>query len=294
MVDSISAQLASISSAVAKQGFEVQFNNLQNSLIKRFNNEVDKIEGSAAVKHKIDALQKESAKLASSLPVLEQYRVNNQNNYSQLDKILGDLSDLRDIIDDDNTVTADEVTAFTALRDKIAETFANLPLSPYIEAAPQADANGSISLQRWTEANGLPAGAHIDVGPIPNAKIPEIIAEADAALFPNRCEGGTNLVAMETMASGIPCILSANTGHLDIIGDGNCYVLGRQTAVAKEIEPSGVWRESDVDEVVETLEMAYNDRDDAKKRADAGVAFMRNLSWKNQTAALIDELVEYL
>ncbi len=174
------------------------------------------------------------------------------------------------------------------------ETFANLPLSPYIEAAPQADANGSISLQRWTEANGLPAGAHIDVGPIPNAKIPEFIAEADAALFPNRCEGGTNLVAMETMASGIPCILSANTGHLDIIGDGNCYVLGRQTAVAKEIEPSGVWRESDVDEVVETLEMAYNDRDDAKKRADAGVAFMQNLSWKNQTAALIDELVEYL
>ena len=71
-------------------------------------------------------------------------------------------------------------------------------------------------------------------------------------------------------------------------------MLGRQTAVAKEIEPSGVWRESDVDEVVETLEMAYNDRDDAKKRADAGVAFMRNLSWKNQTAALIDELVEYL
>jgi glycosyltransferase involved in cell wall biosynthesis len=99
---------------------------------------------------------------------------------------------------------------------------------------------------------------------------------------------------METMASGIPCILSANTGHLDIIGDGNCYVLGRQTDVAKEIEPSGVWRESDVDEIVETLEMAYSDREDAKKRADAGVAFMRNLSWKNQTEALIAELTEYL
>ncbi len=146
MADPISAQLANISQAVAKQGFEVQFNNLQNSLIKRFNNEVDKIEGSTAVKHKIDALQKESAKLASSLPVLEQYRVNNQNNYSQLDKILSDLTDLRDIIDNDNTVTADEVTEFTALRDKIAERVNNL----YIFVHP--DVNDGNVIPRFKDA----------------------------------------------------------------------------------------------------------------------------------------------
>ncbi len=126
MVDTISAQLANISQAIAKQGFEVQFNNLQNTLIKRFNSEVDKIEGSASFKHRINALQEDSARLASSLPVLEQYRVNNQNNYSQLDRIQTDLVSLRQIIADDNTVTADEVTAFTELRDQIAARVSDL------------------------------------------------------------------------------------------------------------------------------------------------------------------------
>ncbi|MBO6947033.1 MAG: glycosyltransferase family 4 protein [Rhodospirillales bacterium] len=174
------------------------------------------------------------------------------------------------------------------------ETFANLTRSPYIDSLPAADANGNISLQKWSEANGLPTGAHIDVGPIPNSKIPEIIAEADVALFPNRCEGGTNLVAMETMASGIPCILSANTGHLDIIGDDNCYRLERQTDVPADMEPSGVWKESDVEEIVETLEQVYQNREEAKKRANAGVAFMQNLSWERQTKALIEDLSVFL
>ena len=41
-----------------------------------------------------------------------------------------------------------------------------------------------------------------------------VMQEADVALFPNRCEGGNNLVALEAIASGVPTILSANTGHL--------------------------------------------------------------------------------
>ncbi|MBO6947035.1 MAG: hypothetical protein JJ855_03560 [Rhodospirillales bacterium] len=126
MADPITAQLAKISQAASKQGFEIQFNNLQNSLIKRFNSEVEKIEDSSTIDHKVKALQKESARLASALPVLEQYRVNNQNNYSQLDRISDDLADLRALINDDNTVTADEVTAFTELRDKIAARANNL------------------------------------------------------------------------------------------------------------------------------------------------------------------------
>ena len=51
----------------------------------------------------------------------------------------------------------------------------------------------------------------------PNVGMPHVLHEADVALFPNRAEGGTNLVAMECLASGIPTILSANTGHLDLL-----------------------------------------------------------------------------
>ena len=43
------------------------------------------------------------------------------------------------------------------------------------------------------------------------------LAKADVGVFTNRCEGGTNLVAMETIASNVPVILSSNTGHKDVI-----------------------------------------------------------------------------
>jgi hypothetical protein len=44
--------------------------------------------------------------------------------------------------------------------------------------------------------------------------MPQILREIDVAVVPNRFEGGTNLVAMECMACGMPVILSANTGYL--------------------------------------------------------------------------------
>jgi glycosyltransferase involved in cell wall biosynthesis len=40
---------------------------------------------------------------------------------------------------------------------------------------------------------------------------------ADIAVFPNRAEGGTNLVAMECIASGIPTILNPETGQRDLL-----------------------------------------------------------------------------
>jgi len=134
----------------------------------------------------------------------------------------------------------------------------------------------------------------MDVGIVPNSHVPAIMNEADVALFANRCEGGTNLVAMETMASGIPCILSANTGHLDIIEDGNCYPLTHQPPSPDDIDPTGLWGESDVEEIVDCLEKAYSDREDAKRRAEKGVQSMTRLSWKNQTEKLVSSISEYM
>jgi glycosyltransferase involved in cell wall biosynthesis len=151
-----------------------------------------------------------------------------------------------------------------------------------------------INFAKWTAGAGIPEGAYMDVGAVPNSHIPQILAEVDVALFPNRCEGGTNLVAMETMASGVPCILSANSGHLDIISGDNCYALRKQTLSPQSVDPTGIWHESDIDEILEALEKAYTDREDAKKRADAGVAFMQGLSWNHQTKELISQLSPFI
>jgi glycosyltransferase involved in cell wall biosynthesis len=75
------------------------------------------------------------------------------------------------------------------------------------------DRAGQVDVARWATASGINARQIIDLGKIPNVMIPTFLREMDVAIFPNRCEGGTNLVAMECMACGLPVILSRNTGH---------------------------------------------------------------------------------
>ena len=105
----------------------------------------------------------------------------------------------------------------------------------------------------------------------------------------SRCEGGTNLVAMECMASGLPVILSRNTGHLDLIGDGNCYTLDLQLPMGEitgRPELAG-WGESVIDEIVEKLEAAYTDRTEAAKRGAAAAEFMKGWGWPAQIDRLL-------
>ena len=43
--------------------------------------------------------------------------------------------------------------------------------------------------------------------------------QSDVGLFPNRCEGGTNLILMEYMACGKPAIANTSTGQRDVVDD---------------------------------------------------------------------------
>jgi glycosyltransferase involved in cell wall biosynthesis len=159
-------------------------------------------------------------------------------------------------------------------------------------AAPVAfDAEGRLDATAWAVANGVRREQFLDAGATPNPLMPQLLRQMDVALFPNRCEGGTNLVAMECMACGVPTILSANSGHLDLIGEDNGYVLTQQGEVAGDPRAAAFgqvpgWGESDVDEAVELLERAYLDREDARRRGARGAAFLQALSWERTAAEL--------
>lgn len=124
---SIAATLASVAQATSRIGFEVQFNNLQNNLIKRFNNEVDDINNSnPSSANRITELNKESGELIQSLPILEACREANRNNYGQLEALQEELAALRASVSDDNNVTAGEVADFVEKRDLVAQRLDNL------------------------------------------------------------------------------------------------------------------------------------------------------------------------
>ena len=155
-------------------------------------------------------------------------------------------------------------------------------------AVPGPNADGTPDVIAWAVANGVPAASVIAVGPTPNIAMPHVLHEADVALFPNRAEGGTNLVAMECLASGIPTILSANTGHLDLLlGDRIALPLTRQGAAMRDGLDTTDWGESDVEEIVERLEEVWRDRDAARAMGLRAAVHMTNWTWSTQIARLI-------
>ena len=141
--------------------------------------------------------------------------------------------------------------------------------------------------------NGLPKEAFIDVGLVPNDLVGQIMREADVVVFPNRCGGGTNVVAMEWMACGIPTVLSANTGHLDLIDGAPSYPLRSQGKVVESARGWGRgqgWGESDVDEVVAALEEVYADREAAQRRGRQAARFMEDWTSERQIGRLLSTI----
>ena len=152
------------------------------------------------------------------------------------------------------------------------------------------DAEGKVNMAAWASANGLAEDQFIDVGSVPNHLMARVLRETDIALFPNRCEGGTNLVAMECMASGIPTIVSDNTGHKDLVATGAPYPLSRQSPVAMPDFGTDGWGESNVDEIVEALERVWSDGEEARRRGEAGVAAMAGMGWSDYARRLHETL----
>jgi glycosyltransferase involved in cell wall biosynthesis len=93
---------------------------------------------------------------------------------------------------------------------------------------------------------------------------------------------------MEAMAAGVPTILSANTGHLDLIERDNCIPLARQYPVlVDDIPGTEGWGTSDIDEVVEALDKLYIDHQRAEETGARGAKTLHRLTWSRQ----IDQLL---
>ena len=171
------------------------------------------------------------------------------------------------------------------------ESIMGITLGGHVANVPRIDDAGNCEIVRWIAENGVPEKNIHDYGMVSNHLMPEVFAQADVAVFPNRCEGGTNLVAMEAMASGVPCILSANTGHLDLIEDDNCYPITNQAEISS-LPYAKDWGESSVDEIVELLCRVYANKHEARLRGEQGTKFMQDWSWEKRTKYLIDRISE--
>ncbi len=76
---------------------------------------------------------------------------------------------------------------------------------------------GKPNYGAWLQKAGLKPHQYEIVTPVPNWRMPEVYGSCDVAVFPNRCEGGTNFVAMEAMACGVPTITRPDYGQADLV-----------------------------------------------------------------------------
>lgn len=158
MADSIfGATFAKLGQQSSRIEFEIQFRQMQNTLIRRFNERVDEVNARVSSKtHQIKTLQKQSVKLADSLPIIEAYRVGNLSNGGALDALLVEIKALQATINTDNNVTAEEITAFNAQRDIVATKLNNL----YILVHPNV-VDGNVILNLKNEIDDLNALAPV-------------------------------------------------------------------------------------------------------------------------------------
>jgi glycosyltransferase involved in cell wall biosynthesis len=141
-------------------------------------------------------------------------------------------------------------------------------------------------------ANGIDLSRVINVLPRQNAQMARLYKNTDVGLFPNRCEGGTNLVLMEYMACGTPVIASFSSGHKDVINPSNSILIKNMKPL--NINSKGVlqavWDNPDLDETIAHLEIAYQNRDNLRLIGQQAGLDMAHLTWKKMGQAFYNLL----
>lgn len=171
-----------------------------------------------------------------------------------------------------------------------------LPIDPvpfqmagHCKTVPQIHETQGLQTTPWLLAQGLPQGSFLELPYTPNMLMPQVLHECDIAIFPNRCEGGTNLVAMESAACGVPTFVSNNTGQRDLIDLLGFDAFTTQTNIkAPSTYPSTEdWGETDVDEVVAALEAVFANRDEARRKALLVAEKIKAWDWSPQNEKLL-------
>jgi glycosyltransferase involved in cell wall biosynthesis len=141
-----------------------------------------------------------------------------------------------------------------------------MKLSPHIRFNPVSGEYQAL-MHRTLVDNGIDPERVISLPPYPNIMMTRFYRNSDVGLFPNRCEGGTNLVLMEYMACGKPVIASNTSGHRDVLTPHNSLQLRALTplTISDVNGPIAVWDEPNLDELIAQLDWAYHHREELKQ-----------------------------
>ena len=184
----------------------------------------------------------------------------------------------------------DDVMLSCAWHNHWPVSLATMTLSKCIRFNPGSEANCLDTFRRVLAENDIPLDRVVLYPLVNNQIMRDIYLSTDVGLFPNRCEGGNNMVMCEYMACGRTVVASAVTGHADVIHSDNSFPLSlyEPIVVNEGGRPSALWFEPSLDEIVESLEWAYQHRDELEAKSMTAVTDMKKLSWKKAAEDFYD------
>jgi glycosyltransferase involved in cell wall biosynthesis len=172
-----------------------------------------------------------------------------------------------------------------------AESLRQMTSSPYITFSYSENASWIDTMQRTYHDNGLDASRVATMELVPHRQLRSLFKQTDIGVFPNRCEGGTNLVLMEYMACAKPVIASFASGQKEIITEQNALLL-RQLKDINILSDDGSlvgrWQDPSLDELVAQLEYAYHHREATKNMARQAGEDLQQFTWKHCAERLVN------
>jgi glycosyltransferase involved in cell wall biosynthesis len=188
----------------------------------------------------------------------------------------------------------DDVVLINAWFNLWDESTMTMRFSPYIRFdMPAGDYLQAIEV--LMHANGIDPRRVVTLTPRPHAQMAGVYHNTDCGLFPNRCEGGTNLVMMEYMACGKPVIASFSTGHRDILTEANAITIRSLKALTLKDQKGNMlerWDDPDLEEIIEKLEWAYQNRECLKDIGRRAAADMAQNTWARAARAFLQLMLQ--
>ncbi|HEV7665458.1 MAG TPA: tetratricopeptide repeat protein [Chloroflexota bacterium] len=157
--------------------------------------------------------------------------------------------------------------------------------SPYIAFERSTDDYAAF-MQHLLVANGIDEANVLTLPPMPNTAFPNVYWNSDVGLFPNRCEGGTNLVLMEYMASGKPVIASYSSGHRDIVSEQNARLITEMSPlhISDGERLIAVWDAPSLEQTIEQLEWAYQHQSELARLGAQAAHDLAQYTWARTAA----------
>lgn len=150
-------------------------------------------------------------------------------------------------------------------------------------------------MNRLYALNGLDPARITTLPILSHEKMVRAYQLSDIGLFPNRGEGGTNLVMMEYMACGKPVIATYGTGHCDILHEANALLL-RDLKPFRLVDSGGRllarWVTPSLEEILERVEYAYHHRAEVRRLGLQAAKDMQTLTWARTAQTIARTLDE--